>query len=64
MNQQMAFLRNVIQTAKNGNPAALRLLRSVCRIAAEKAPDDDLLLIAQGLLDIRSIAAQRDIERN
>lgn len=64
MNQQMDFLRNVITTAKAGNPAAIRLLRSVCRTAADKAPDDDLLTMAQWLYDIRREAATRSVERN
>ena len=64
MNQQMDFLRNVIKTAKSGNPAAIRLLRTVCRTAADSAPDDDLLTMAQGLYDIRRVAATRSAERN
>lgn len=64
MNKQMAFLRNVIDTARTGDQAALRLLRSVCRIAADKSPDDDLIVIAQCLFDIRREAAIRSVEQN
>lgn len=64
LNWQMEFLQNLIESAKAGTPEAIDLLRDVVRRAADSAPADDLIQIAQGLYDMRAAAAKKHIEGN
>lgn len=67
MNEQAQLLANLINTAKRKlatAPGAVKLLRTICRKAADAAPDEDLIRIAQFLYDLRMEAARRDIEKN
>mgnify|MGYP001567221300 CR=1 FL=1 len=66
MNEQMAFLASMIDLAKEGRKGkgAPRVLRDICRGAADAAPPADLIRMAQFLFDLRAEAARRDIEKN
>lgn len=64
MNEQSLFLRSVIANARTGNQDAVRVLRNVCRIAADQAPEKDLINMAQQLYDIHSEALRQQSERN
>lgn len=64
MNEQMATLRNLIVSAERGHVGASTVLRSVIRLSAEKAPESDVIRIAQFLYDLRAEAAQDFIQSN
>jgi hypothetical protein len=66
MNEQMDFLARMIEMAKEGPDGedAIPVLRDICRMAADEAPPNDLIRMAQFLYGIRAEAAQRDAERN
>jgi hypothetical protein len=67
VNEQTQFLANLIDTAKRRLPTAegaIGLLRTICRKAADAAPEDDLIRMAQFLYDLRMEAARQAIERN
>lgn len=59
MNEQMQFLANLIRTVKrrgDTSPGAVKLLRAICRSAADAAPNTDLIRMAQFLYDLRKEA--------
>jgi hypothetical protein len=64
MNEQMKFLSNLIDAAKRGRKESVQVLRVICRTAADDAPADDLIRMAQFLYDLRLEAARLDAERN
>ena len=64
MNWQMEFMRNVMTSASEGRPAAVDLLRDICRRAADAAPQPELLEIAKFLYDLRMDAAKQHIAGN
>lgn len=67
MNEQMRSLSNLISAANRKLPlstGAVKVLRSICRLAADAAPDNDVIRMAQFLYDLRMEAARQDAERN
>jgi hypothetical protein len=66
MNEQMKQFRNLIDFAKVGKlgAGAIPILREICREAADKAPVNDLIRMAQLLYEIRQEAALQHIEKN
>lgn len=65
----MDFLASMIAWAKEPGKhkegkGPIPVLRDVCRAAADAAPPDDLIRMAQFLYDLRAEAARHDIERN
>lgn len=62
----MEQFRNLIEIAKAGKngKGAVPILREICREAADKAPPQDLIKIAQLLYDIRIEAARKHVEKN
>lgn len=64
MNEQAEFLRTVIANAKTGNESAIKVLRNVCRIAADHAPQHDLIVMAEQLYGFHSQALRRQAESN
>lgn len=69
MNEQMDFLASMIAWAKEPGKhkegkGPVPVLRDICRAAADAAPPDDLIRMAQFLYDIRTEAARQDIEKN
>ena len=63
MNEQIKFLANVIDGAKRGRQPSVEILRTICRKAADAAPADDLIRIAQFLHDLRMDAARAQKEK-
>jgi hypothetical protein len=64
VNEQMATLRNLIVSAERGHVGASAILRSVIRLSSEKAPEMDVIRIAQFLYDLRAEAAQGHVQNN
>jgi len=60
----MATLRNLIVSAERGHDGSATVLRSVIRLSADKAPDSDVIRIAQFLYDLRAEAAEADASKN
>jgi hypothetical protein len=60
----MDFMKNVIASAQAGHDAAVRLLRKICSQAAEDAPANDLIAIAQYIFHLGEAAHQDDTIRN
>lgn len=64
VSEQLKFLRNVIESAKTGNEAAVDLLRRICVTAAEQAPVYDLIAVGQCLFHLGEEAARANIAEN
>lgn len=64
MNEQMQHFRNIIDFAESGDEASIGLLRTICRMAADAAPANDLLRISRFLYGIRADAARTHIAKN
>jgi hypothetical protein len=66
MNEQTEVFGNLIEFAKLGKKGsgAIPILREICKDAADAAPPNDLIRMAQLLYDIRIEAARRHIESN
>ena len=64
MSEQAQFLANLISTVQHKLPTAegaVGLLRTICRKAADAAPEKDLLRMAQFLYDLRMEAEHNDL---
>lgn len=61
---QARFLERMIEGAKGGNPECFDRLRYICKLAAERAPDADLIRIAEFLYEMRMDAARQHVEGN
>ena len=64
MNEQAATLRNLIVSAERGHAGASTVLRSIIRLSADKAPEEDVIRIAQFLYDLRMEAAGEHARTN
>ena len=64
MTEQIDALRNLISAAKAGSRAADLRLRAILTKCADKAPLNDLIVIAECLYKIRMDAAQTEIQNN
>jgi hypothetical protein len=64
MSEQVEFLKNCIATARTGNEGAVTLLRQICVVAAEKAPNADLITMSECLFRIGIEATRSQISRN
>ncbi len=65
MSPQMEHFASLIASARAGNAAAARMVRTMCRIAVDKAPDKDLCLIASAIIGVSDqFEAALPTERN
>jgi hypothetical protein len=66
VNEEMHFLASMIDLAKKGKKGkgAVSILRDICRSAADAAPTEDLIRMAQFLYDLRVEAARQHVEKN
>lgn len=64
MNWQMQYLANLIKSAQLGSEGSTKVLRVICQKAADAAPADDVIRMAQFLLDLRAEAARLHAESN
>ncbi len=54
MSPQAQHFLQEIESARKGSGRAMLFVRSICRMAVEKAPDEDLLLIAEAIAKVSS----------
>ncbi len=52
MSPQVEALAGIVQQAKEGNAAALDIVRAILKRAMEVCPDRDLLMIADALVEL------------
>ena len=65
MSPQVKTLDNLIRMARRtGKESTVRLIRTICIRAAEKAPATDLLTIAECLVGIGKEATETEARRN
>ncbi len=66
MSQQTEHFAALIASARAGNAHAAMLVREVCRMAVNKAPEKDLYLIADAIIELHPQFEQElpDAQRN